>query len=306
MTDREKKYLNPTTGETISKWAEVNGAGHIKKVVRAGEYPAVTVHELQVGQGKGTGLGLFYVHGGGFVSPITAGHLPAIQRIAQSLGATKVYVPEYSLSPSQIYPAALVQNIEALRAVLLHTPPSQLVLAGDSAGANFVAAILAHILVPSPYCSPLDVKEPFAAALLICPYVTYHTSTSRPTTFRLNAPHDYVTEPSEPFYHIMYQAKYGEVYAEPGAAPADFWAGLGKVVRRVQVTGGEREILLDDILAFGEKLKLAKGLDVVVQVADKAVHVELVVDLSVGIETDSTMELIVGYCRQVRASTGQA
>ena len=52
----------------------------------------------------------------------------------------------------------------------------------------------------------------------------------------------------------------------------NWWNGLGKVVRRIYLTGGGEELFRDHIIEFGQILKGLEGLDVQVHIDWKEAH----------------------------------
>ena len=297
LTDRQRKYISDTTGATIAAWAGRNGVAHTIKHIGVPGFPDVTLHGLDV-QGEGDKV-LFYIHGGGFVNPISPVHMPIMTAMLEAMGGSEIYIPEYSLAPAHPYPAAFVQNITALASVLSHTAPERLVIAGDSAGGALVAAALAHMLQPSPLVPPINLERPLAAAVLIAPYVTYHRE-GRPTpsSYTVNAPIDFVTRAGDLRFQRSYAPTEGCVYAEPGAADAAFWKGLVDKVDKVYVSAGEWELIRDDVIAYGEVLKEAHR-GAVLEVAERAVHVEPAPDFGIGITDGTQIKQITAFCKSI-------
>lgn len=111
---------------------------------------------------------VIWVHGGAWVSggkEQVANYL----RILSGRGYTVVGVG-YSLAPGKTYPAPLVQVNAALaylqaNAQRLHVDPSQLYLAGDSAGAQ-IAAQLANIISEPSYARMVGIQPAIARTQL--------------------------------------------------------------------------------------------------------------------------------------------
>jgi acetyl esterase/lipase len=92
-----------------------------------------------------------WTHGGGFVAG-SKDELDGYFRMLAAAGFTVVGV-DYSLAPGARYPTPVRQLMAALRhveanAVRLHVDPTQLILAGDSAGAHISAQIAAIVTTP--------------------------------------------------------------------------------------------------------------------------------------------------------------
>jgi epsilon-lactone hydrolase len=91
-----------------------------------------------------SGLGVLYLHGGGyfFCSPQT--HRPMTLGLATRLKAP-VWAPDYRLAPENPYPAALDDALATYRHLLETEPARQWVLAGDSAGGGLCLALAGRI-----------------------------------------------------------------------------------------------------------------------------------------------------------------
>jgi len=103
---------------------------------------------------------IVWIHGGGWVSG-SRKQVGNYARILASRGYTVVTV-DYSLAPGRTYPTPLRQVMAALswlqqNARRLHIDPLQLILAGDSAGAQ-IAAQLANIVTAPAYATAIGIK----------------------------------------------------------------------------------------------------------------------------------------------------
>jgi monoterpene epsilon-lactone hydrolase len=109
--------------------------------IRVGGVPCVRLHNRNA-RGERT---ILYLHGGGFVlgSPATVRDLAG--RLALAAGAHAV-LADYALAPERRYPAAL-EDCAAVYGALVGSgvAPSELSVAGDSAGGN-LSALLAQRL----------------------------------------------------------------------------------------------------------------------------------------------------------------
>ncbi|QNI55615.1 alpha/beta hydrolase fold family protein [Synechococcus sp. BIOS-E4-1] len=81
---------------------------------------------------------LLYLHGGGWIAPMSGKHLGWAKRIA-ALSERTVYAVDYRLAPEHPYPAAFQDCIGVLKHVF-KTHQNNVAIAGDSAGANLAAA----------------------------------------------------------------------------------------------------------------------------------------------------------------------
>ncbi len=110
------------------------------------------------------GRALVYFHGGGFVIGSIASHADLVARLALGAGVACLAV-DYRLAPEHRYPAAHDDAFTVYRWLLQERglDPSEVVLAGDSAGGNLVAATLLR-------AREAGLPQP-AAAVLISPLV---------------------------------------------------------------------------------------------------------------------------------------
>jgi monoterpene epsilon-lactone hydrolase len=83
-----------------------------------------------------SGRTVLYLHGGGFITYPRAAYPAFLSRLATELQA-KVIVPAYRLAPEHPFPAAIDDCLHAYEALLdAGQAPDQLIVAGESAGAN--------------------------------------------------------------------------------------------------------------------------------------------------------------------------
>lgn len=107
---------------------------------------------------------IYYLHGGAFCVLSPNAYQSFLTWLAKAAGVT-VYAPEYRLAPEHPFPAAYDDAIAGAYAMLDRVPPQQLVIAGDSAGANLALsaaralaqsrrAELAGLVLISPWAEP--------------------------------------------------------------------------------------------------------------------------------------------------------
>mmetsp|Transcript_20826 Transcript_20826/g.37096 ORF Transcript_20826/g.37096 Transcript_20826/m.37096 type:complete len:840 (+) Transcript_20826:139-2658(+) len=87
---------------------------------------------------------LIYCHGGGFCCNLLPMDIPFIAMIGEAVRTAPIVVSTYSLAPEKPFPHALNEictTYEWVRAGGLGFYPSRVVLAGESAGANFILAL---------------------------------------------------------------------------------------------------------------------------------------------------------------------
>ncbi|KAH6642339.1 Alpha/Beta hydrolase protein [Boeremia exigua] len=238
---------------------------------------------------------LVYLHGGGYVLPCTAGHMLWLDDLQNGLGPNvSALLLAYDLAPEATYPTQLRQAVELFRH-LTETEgrnPADIIVAGDSAGANLALALLSHIAHPHPEIAELKLNGKLHAAMLISPWCSLtqnHTSAhvrnaerdmfdsrtlSRWATAFLNS--------TSPFA--------GDSYSEPVLASSEWWESVAGVVDEVLIWGGENEILIEGIEAFAKKFSVGfrrRGGHVNVVITEGAMHDEMIMERVLGYKGDS-------------------
>ncbi|ETI19367.1 hypothetical protein G647_09199 [Cladophialophora carrionii CBS 160.54] len=105
---------------------------------------------------------MLYVHGGGYFFGSVDEHRYQMQRHARKLKA-RVFAPRYRLAPQFPFPSGLQDCLAAYLYLLDMHDPSEIILAGDSAGGGMIVSIL---------CMLRDQALPLpAGAILISPWV---------------------------------------------------------------------------------------------------------------------------------------
>lgn len=130
---------------------------------------------------------MLYVHGGAYFFGSVDEHRYQMQRHARKLKA-RVFAPRYRLAPQYPFPCGLQDCLAAYFYLLTLHEPSEIILAGDSAGGGMVVSIL---------CLLRDQGLPMpAGAVLISPWVDLTHSFP---SLSGNAEQDYI--PAHGFMH---------------------------------------------------------------------------------------------------------
>ncbi|OJJ68113.1 hypothetical protein ASPBRDRAFT_210028 [Aspergillus brasiliensis CBS 101740] len=157
----------------------------------------------------------------------------------------------YTLTPHATYPTQSREAVEALRYVIedLGRPPSEVILVGDSAGANLCLAILSHLLHPSPDVPELRIGAPLKAIALLSPWLSFrHDSPS----MMINEYKDIdAREVTERWSREYLNGKPSNYYTEALEAPEEWWQDA--LVEQTLVLAGSDEVLLDSIKAWVQK-----------------------------------------------------
>ncbi|PLB34107.1 alpha/beta-hydrolase [Aspergillus candidus] len=201
---------------------------------------------------------MFFCHGGGYVVPALDVHFELLHQTVQEAerkgNKLAVLLLSYDVSVDASYPRQLQQACQLLD-YLIHTEnrdPSNIILAGDSAGANLALAILSHILHAHPHVPPLTLTNPFRGVALLSPWVTFDTKKTQ--SMQLNRQRDALDTDVLHRWATQFRGSAPtDPYMEPLSAPEDWWRGLP--ARDVLITAGDDEIFLDDIEEMGRRLQ---------------------------------------------------
>lgn len=173
----------------------------------------------------------------------------------------------YTLAPHGVYPHQLQQAVSLLRHVLttLHHRPEDVIIGGDSAGANLAVGVLSHLLHPHPEIEPLTFPAgaKLCAAILLAPWASFGFHWPSGKT---NAKKDIVSRYAGNMWSESFLGgKKRDGYNEPLAADEGWWAGLEGVLKECLIVGGADEILVDVIRELGKRFQAVhSGVTVVI------------------------------------------
>ncbi|OJD10096.1 hypothetical protein AJ78_08755, partial [Emergomyces pasteurianus Ep9510] len=250
LSTRQHQALNPPTNKTYELFAAKNG------------FTPQTVPLEHGAQGHWIGSKdaksvLIYFHGGGFAASAGPAFFQFQYDILDQLKAAgkdiAVFFITYTLTPHAIYPTQLKQAVGALRYIVDTTgrSPSNVFIAGDSAGGNLTLGVLSHLSHPHEAIEPLELSEPLAGALPISPWVSF--SLDYPSV-KENKNKDMLSASVLKRWASLYVAgREPDNYLEPLRAPADWWKDLK--VRDVLILTGSDDLFRSPIEQFVEKFK---------------------------------------------------
>jgi acetyl esterase/lipase len=180
---------------------------------------------------------ILFFHGGGFTIGSTKDHLDLCGKLSALSGSCVLSV-DYRLAPENKFPAALEDClISYLWLLRLGIKPSNIVLAGISAGGNLVLSVLLHL-------KEKGVELP-AGAVCMSPLVDLLFSGHSIVT---NKGKDWIT--SERLFSLKKIYLKGENAKNPLASP--IYGDLHGLPPLLIQVGGH-ELLLDDIIKFHKK-----------------------------------------------------
>lgn len=220
--------------------------------VRAGGVPCAWIEGAADPRGV-----LLYLHGGGYCLGSINTHRALVARLARA-GALRALAVDYRLAPEHPFPAAVEDAVAVYRWLLAgDTKPSEIVVAGDSAGGGLTVATLLALR---------DSGQPLpAAGICLSPWVDLEGLGESMTT----------RAASDPMVDreglLLLAAAYlgGADARSPLAAPlyADL-RGLPPLLIHV----GTAECLLDDATRLHERAR-AHGVEADIEVWDDMIHV---------------------------------
>lgn len=200
---------------------------------------------------------ILYLHGGGYAVGSKQTHRSLVGQMAKKAGYCALLI-EYRLAPEDPYPAALEDAVRAYQ-WLLDTghDPSDIVIAGDSAGGGLALATLLELKdqgIPLPVCS-----------VLLSPWVDL--------TLSQDSVYNHIDRSPMLFLREMkaWARNYAGIYPLDHPKVSPLFADLsGLPPMLIQVS--DVEVLVDEDLLLAENAKEA-GVDVTLQKYKGLIHV---------------------------------
>ncbi|KAM0158616.1 hypothetical protein ACHAPG_004033 [Botrytis cinerea] len=275
LSTRQILYVNPNTDNAYETVCKQRGVEPLSETLEDG------TQAHWIGE-KGAKKVMLNFHGGGFALPASPEAVEYMFKVVD--GAEKegkslaVLFLSYDLSPTVVYPRQLEQAAALLNHVVqtLNYPPSSIILAGDSAGANLVLALLSHIMHghPNESVPRVSFSEPLDGAVLLAPWVTFATSSK---SFETNEYKDLLHPSAIKVWSSEYQASApSDNYIEPLYASSSWWSRLSTTVSSILILAGEHEVFVDDVKAFMDNLQKVgtetEGVEIELFVAENEYH----------------------------------
>ncbi|HWW21647.1 MAG TPA: alpha/beta hydrolase [Steroidobacteraceae bacterium] len=263
-------------------------AGFVVETLRTEDGLDFDVVASRGAPGSTAGVVVLYLHGGGYIFGSPKTHRQALIAMAKACGAP-VFGLDYRLAPEHPFPAAVDDAARAYQWLLRQYPASEIVLAGDSAGAGLAIATAlgvrdqglkqaAAIVGFSPYSDLAVTGDSVEANARSCAMFT-------PQGVREAA--------------AMYLA--GANPRDPRASP--LYADL-RGLPPMLLFASRHELLRDDTLRLAERARAA-GVKVELVVRDRLPHVWPVF-VALLPEAREAFATVATFARQIAAPRAQA
>jgi len=305
LSVRQLQAIGGTSEKAWAKWATVHP--EVRTSTEVLDYDA-KLH--WIGDPVSATKILVHSHGGGYILPLSAGHLKLLCYFRDQVKKRTnvdlaIAVFQYSRPPQAVYPIQMQQLDAAMRKILEKgILPSNIILSGDSAGAHIALSVISHLIHPHPQLAePPSLEHALGGLLLISPRTSNETSAR---SFTENNSRDMLSRQTLVRWIKAYRD--GSIiedeeglrkdgwYTEPANAPREWWDGLCPgVVNKVFVSVGEHECFRDDILKLSESWKHIQGLDLTCFLEERGVHDSPLIDLDKGRPPTKLLDAIVDW-----------
>ena len=206
------------------------------------------------------------------------------------------------LSPKVQYPGQLRKAASALNYVIhtLHKDPSNIIIGGDSAGANLVLALLSHLSHPHPSgIPPVKLTSPLAGIFVMAPFVKQG---SKARSFVTNLDKDIINPAVSKSWNLQ---TFGpntaaDPYIQALIAPPGWWADVP--VENVMVMVGSNEVFYDDVVEIQKKMKAEAPGKITAVIVEKETHSQPTLDLMIGCKAKSQHVEIIEKWMNARLS----
>ncbi|KAF9461390.1 Alpha/Beta hydrolase protein [Collybia nuda] len=245
------QWLNGDSLYVFKNWTKQNGMSALTDDIDE------NTRLLWIGRPR-TDRVILYLHGGGFVLPMTDFGLSFWKRTIAELKDrgvdTGFAIVNYTLVPTAVFPTPLKQAALALNYLISSgVKPENIQIVGDSAGGNLAIQLISHLLHPLNGIPPVKLSAPIRGFYLMSPWTSL---SSKGGSLVVNDPNDTTN------YRSL--AEWGRQvlkgipdsqrpYIEAIKAPKAWFKDAKKVTDRVLITGGDAECLWDDIVLFADQ-----------------------------------------------------
>ncbi|ODQ77140.1 hypothetical protein BABINDRAFT_163867 [Babjeviella inositovora NRRL Y-12698] len=204
---------------------------------------------------------IFYLHGGGFFFPTFDSQVKALTYIYRGLlnDRLSILLVDYSITPEAKYPVALNQTAYIYNQLAVKEGNTNITILGDSAGGNLAIVLMKHIKTPiEAIITTIPPEYKPQAAILVSPATCLVPKLKG--SFVTNAKSDIlsfntlvlVAKMYHPDEKLRKTLPLSPLYSEPSD-----WDGV--FPEKLLVIAGEKEVPIDDILAFTRVAKIKES-----------------------------------------------
>lgn len=222
-----------------------------------------------------------WIHGGGFISGTAEGDKLIVQGMADACDCIAVSV-EYRLAPEHPFPAAPQDTILAVEWIHANIASyggdaMRIVIGGESAGGNLAAATVIGIVDPSSASfssllqqRPAGLQSSIRGLILAAPCLDHGSYTESHFKYATTG---LLSLTQMMWYWRLYlgDVDQGRVSSNPLACPLRLTPGQAAKFPPTKIVLAQQDILLDEGVLFGEKLK-ASGVRVDTVIYPGAIH----------------------------------
>ncbi|PWY70509.1 esterase [Aspergillus heteromorphus CBS 117.55] len=244
---------------------------------------------------------IVYYPGGAYCFPALNGHIEYVNSLTMGLQDAGIDIGVlfliYDLATQAPYPRQLEQAMAILRYAIetLGKHPSKIVLHGDSAGGHLILSALSHLAHPHPQIPMLSLSESLAGAVLLSPWMI--DSCTDYKSYERNKYRDSISLKDlvswAPFF--LGDAE-PDSYNQPAVAPEGWWRDLP--AKKIFITAGEHEILLDSTLETANKIQ-GEHPNAVMNVALGEYHAQAITSFELGIKPGEQYKTIMTWLKEV-------
>ncbi|KAJ5115849.1 alpha/beta-hydrolase [Penicillium angulare] len=277
----------PSSIETYRAWTIASGNEPDIDVLEDGE-----TRLFWLGQRKGV-KALLFLHGGGYVMPLSPGHLDWMAYVkgeaskggvdldVGQFGYLSVWLIDEELVPDKQYPRQMMQAIVALKHLVASGYlPRNIIFGGDSAGGHLALSLLSHLHHPrldnSSSMYDIELMESVRGCFLISPLASLNLNTS---SYRRKCSVDVLSKEvvgdwgellvrNSPWHS---EISHGYGWGMALDVSEEWWGGLD-CLDEIIITGGEEEVFRDHIVQLMDVFKRRVRSKVTGYVAEKEAH----------------------------------
>lgn len=195
---------------------------------------------------------LFFIHGGGFTLKAQKSQIRSTIKSYRALNNRdlSILLVDYQVAPESKFPTPIEEAFYVYHKLTEQDGFTNIIIMGDSAGANLASLVLYQIKNKIPNFLQLAVKP--KAAVLISPWVDL--AAEKKGSFITNEQYDYISYEAVEYWSSLYTSD----KTNPLASPLRLNDWEGALPEKVFYHYGDGEVLLDMILAFREKLGVSE------------------------------------------------